>query len=522
MSVLVWFVLAWVSGILLGWNWEGCTPYLSGGLLFLQLISSGFLIFPWADNRRLPWGFVLIVTAGLLAGYSHISVRFPDEQITDGKEELYFGKVKQIRQWGNWKQITVQLSAKKYDSLWQDSELRVLLKMRVTQMTEKMSPGDELLFKARLERFASRDSLADFNERAYWYGHGIRFYDWLDSTAILQISYHPEQKLSKALNKARQRIFDRIEQLELSGKHQAILLAMLTGNKTGLTSESKKQFSRLGIMHLLAVSGLHAGLIYIIFSKIFQFFRIPAHSAWNRLLSSILVWLYVMICGFPASAIRAAAMISLHGIAHINHRAVSGVQIVFLVAFLHTLFQPEAIFSIGFQLSYLAVLGIIIFYPKIIKIIQVSPKLLTRIRDLAAISFSAQILTLPVSIYVFASFPVWFLLANILLMPIGLLIFYFGLALLVLTGLGLHITWLEQILNLLMSFWMGLGGKIADLPGSLLTLSDYPWMFFVVYGGIVFFSRFGLNRMLLRPYPILILFVIWSLHGFLNTFWNNL
>lgn len=522
MSVLVWFVLAWVSGILLGWNWESSTPYLSGGLLCLLLICSVLLLLPWADNRRLPWGFVLIITAGLLAGYTHVTVRFPIEQIPDGKEELYLGKVQQIKQWGSWKQISVHLSAKKHDSLWQDSELRVLLKMRVTKMTEQLSPGDELLFKARLERFACRDSLADFNERAYWYGYGIRFYDWLDSTAILQISYHPEQEFSIALSKARQRIFDRIEQLELSEEHQAILLAMLTGNKTGLTSESKKQFSRLGIMHLLAVSGLHAGLIYIIFSRIFQFFRIPAHSAWNRLLSSFLVWLYVMICGFPASAIRAAAMISLHGFAHIMHRAVSGVQIVFLVAFLHTLFQPEALFSIGFQLSYLAVLGILIFYPKIIKIIQVSPKFLTRIRDLAAISFSAQILTLPVSIYVFASFPVWFLLANILLMPIGLLIFYFGLTLLVLPGLGLRLIWLEQFLNLVMSFWMGFGEKIADLPGSLLTLSDYPWMFFLVYGGIVFFSRFGLNKMLLRPYPLLILFVIWSLHGFLNTFWNNI
>ncbi|MCK5821538.1 MAG: ComEC/Rec2 family competence protein, partial [Bacteroidales bacterium] len=372
------------------------------------------------------------------------------------------------------------------------------------------------------KKFAARDSLGDFNERGYWYGYGIRLHDWIDSSAILQISHHSERKFSEVLRKARNSVFERIGKLNLAVENQAILLAMLTGNKSGLTSESKKQFSRLGIMHLLAVSGLHAGLIYLIFSKIFQFLRIPTHSAWNRFLSSIIVWLYVMICGFPASAIRAAAMISMHGFAHVLHRAVSGVQIVFLVAFMHTLVQPEAVFSIGFQLSYLAVLGIIVFYPKIQKIIQVSPKILSKIRDLAAISLSAQILTLPVSIYVFASFPVWFLLANILLMPIGLLIFYFGLVLLVLISIGLPVDIPEQILDHIMSIWMGLGGGIADLPGSLLTLSDYPWMFFAVYIILIFFSRFGLNKLLLRPYPLLMLFMIWSLHGFLNTFWNNL
>jgi len=521
MSVLVWFVIAWVVGILLGWNWVGCTTFHHGGLFFLQLISLLVLLLPWADNRKSPLGFILIITAGLLAGISHISVRCPMEPIPGKEKKLYAGEVRKIMKWGNWNQVTVHLSAIKNDSLWQNSEGDVLLKMRVASMKKQLSSGDELIFRAGFKRFDGRDSLADFNERAYWAGHGIRLFDWLDSTAILQITNHSESRIGEVLTNARQGIFFKLDQLNLKDEHKAILLAMLTGNKTGLTRESKKQFSRLGIMHLLAVSGLHAGLIYLIFSKFFQLLRIPVHSRWNRLLSSVLVWLYVMICGFPASAIRAAAMISLHGFAHVMHRSVSGVQVVFLVAFLHTLVWPSAIFSTGFQLSYLAVLGIIIFYPKIKKITRVTPKLLTKIRDLAAISFSAQILTLPVSIYVFASFPVWFLLANILLMPLGLLIFYIGLGLLMLVSLGVQLACFDQVLDVIMSLWMGMGEKIANLPGSLLTLSDYPWMFFAAYGGILYLSRFGLNKLMLRPYPLLILFVIWSLHGFLNTFWNN-
>jgi len=522
MSVLVWFVLAWILGILIGWNWVDCTQYLLLGLLFLLLISSIFLFLSRADNRRFPLGFIMIIVAGFMAGITHISVRCPVEPIAQGKEELYFGKVRQIKKWGQWNQLTVHLSSLKHDSLWQTSELRVLLKMRVTKTTEELSPGDELLFRAGFKKFPLRDSLGDFNERAYWSGYGIRLYDWIDSSEILQITYHPEHKIHKALRNVRQGIFDRIEKLDLDKEHKAILLAMLTGNKSGLTNESKNQFSRLGIMHLLAVSGLHAGLIYLIFSNLFQLLRIPAYSVWNRLLSTILVWLYILICGFPASAIRAASMISLHAFAHILHRAVSGVQIVFLVAFLHTLFKPEAIFSVGFQLSYLAVLGIIIFYPKIIKITQVSQKLLAKVRDLAAVSLSAQILTLPVSIYVFASFPLWFLLANIILMPIGLLIFYFGMFLLVLLSMGMQIVWLEQILNFIMSFWMSLGSGIADLPGSLITLSNYPWIFFSMYMGVLVLSAYGLKKMLFRPYPLLILFVMWSLYGFLSVFWNNL
>lgn len=488
-------------------------------MMFLGLM---IIFLSWQDRKMVPAGLILIVVLGFLSGNTHININYPADPDFLLKEENHTGIVNGVKKWGSWYQISIKIFDQGNDRLLTKSKTNALLKIHDSNIEKELSPGDLLNFNAKFKPIARRDSMGGFNERAYWAGQGIRYCDWLESSNILQINTGSQTQRIQTIARIRNGISEKINKLELTSDNKAIILAMLTGNKQKLTKELKQQFSRLGIMHLLAVSGLHAGLIFLIFSKIFNLFKIPEFSLLNRSLSSVLVWIYVIICGLPASAIRAASMISLHVISRGMHRCVSGVHIVFLVALIHTIYQPYAVFSSGFQLSYLAVLGILIFFPKIRSFLSVSQKIIAKLRDLAALSLSAQVFTLPVSIFIFASFPAWFLLANVILMPIGLFIFYYGLSLLFLAGLGLQVPVLEQLLDIIMSFWMNLGEKISNLPGSLIVFEEFPWMFLAMYAGIIILSSIGLKKLLIRPYSLLILFVIWSLHGFLITFYNKL
>lgn len=520
MSVLLYFVLAWIAGLFIGWTYE---PFFCKIPILLIAISTFvscllMLAMSWRDNRKFPSGLLLIIILGLLSGIAHMIYTCPSGDFDTNKPKKYKGEICDIKEWGSWCQVNVIILDEVHDDKMLKSRYHILLKVHKSKLEENLSVGDLLIFNANLKVIPGRDNLSGFNERGYWAGMGIRYCDWLEPSDILQVKTGAKNGIRTFINGIRIGITNKIDGLNLSINNKSILLAMLTGNKEKLTKDDKEQFSRLGIMHLLAVSGLHAGLIFIIFSKMFSLMRISEYSLWNKYLSSSLVWIYVIICGLPASAIRAAAMISLHVISKSFNRSVAGVHIVFFVAFIHTLIQPYAIFSAGFQLSYLAVLGILIFFPKIQKSVPVKNPVLAKIRDLATLSLSAQALTFPISIFIFASFPAWFLFANVILMPIGLLIFYLGLGLLTFAGIGFNLLFLDKILDVLMTFWMGLGEKISNLPGSLLVFEDYPWMFLAMYVGIILLSSQGIKKLLLRPYSLLILFVIWSLYSFLIAF----
>jgi len=210
----------------------------------------------------------------------------------------------------------------------------------------------------------------------------------------------------------------------------AITSALLLGQKDYLTPDIQEMYADTGAMHILAVSGLHVGILLMILSFIFKpLERMKSGKALKALLIIICIWLYAGITGFAPSVTRAALMFSLYLVGDLLNRNKNIYNILAASAFLILLFKPNMIAEVGFQLSYAAVFSIVWLYPYIYKTFFFSNRVLDFFWSISAVSLAAQIGTFPISLYYFHQFPVTFFVANLAAIPSATVIFIGGVGL---------------------------------------------------------------------------------------------
>jgi ComEC/Rec2-related protein len=213
----------------------------------------------------------------------------------------------------------------------------------------------------------------------------------------------------------------------------AILSALLLGETTLLTKEISSDYSVAGVVHILAVSGMHVALIYELILLLLKLFLRKKRKWLTFTIAMTLLWSYGAITGFSASVVRACCMFSFFVISDCfllprnTGNTIAGSTILILF------FQPFLIYNLGFLLSITAVLGIVIIHPMIIKRLYTENKILYYLATSASITLSAQLATLPLTLYIFHSFPTYFLIANLILVPWSTLILYLGIAFLFLS-----------------------------------------------------------------------------------------
>jgi competence protein ComEC len=243
----------------------------------------------------------------------------------------------------------------------------------------------------------------------------------------------------------------------------ALLISLITGDKRGVTEEDRQHFAQTGTLHVLAVSGLHVGIVYgILLFLSGRFFR-RNHPA-QALIILLFVWAYALISGLAPSVFRAAFMFSLLTLGQVWSRSSKGLNTLAATAVCMLCIEPRWLQDIGFLLSYSAVGGIMLFYQRIEKAWQPRSIALLYIWKMSAVSIAAQLGTLPVTLYCFNSFPLWFLPANLLVIPISTLCLVSGLGFLLISDLpwaGDALGWITDRLLWLLQFVVG---KLASLP----------------------------------------------------------
>lgn len=207
-----------------------------------------------------------------------------------------------------------------------------------------------------------------------------------------------------------------------------LLMALLFGEKTELSKEVSANYTQAGIVHILAISGLHIALIYGIvlwLTKPLQ--RLKKGKVYVFLISITVLWFYALLAGFSASIVRAAVMFSVIAFAKIANKQSNVYNSLALSAMLLLLFNPNYLFDVGFQLSYAAVLSIVLFQPFVRKYSYSRYYLVKETKSLLLISLVAQIGVLPLTLYYFGQFPLLFLVANLVAIPLSSLILVLGL-----------------------------------------------------------------------------------------------
>ncbi len=192
-----------------------------------------------------------------------------------------------------------------------------------------------------------------------------------------------------------------------------------------MASEAKQAFSDSGVAHILAVSGLHIGIIICILSFLFYPISNPRFKIFKSVLMLVGIWGYVFFTGMPTSAIRAAIMASFVIAAKELFQKHSSINAFAASAFFILLFSPDALFDAGFQLSFLSVLGILLWSEPIASIIPTKNRILRYLLSSISVTVAAQLATAPTMIHDFQSFPTGFFIANLFIIPV-LPVFFFA------------------------------------------------------------------------------------------------
>ena len=238
----------------------------------------------------------------------------------------------------------------------------------------------------------------------------------------------------------------------LNTESSALCKALCLADKSSLDSKIKKDFSRAGASHILAVSGMHVGIIFTAISTLLSLIsKGRKFQLFAGILSICFLWFYAFICGLQPSIVRACTMFSVPIIGKLLKRDVSSLNSLLFTAFCMLIYDHTYLFNLGFQLSFLAVAGILLFQEKIFNILPLQNKILIWIWSLTSVSIAAQITTLPLTIYYFHNIPVFSLLSNLFVVPLATLLIYFSGGLLIVQLSSLS-TFISLIINKLTLF----------------------------------------------------------------------
>lgn len=212
-------------------------------------------------------------------------------------------------------------------------------------------------------------------------------------------------------------------------ENNALLKALLTGNRSDLSIKTIENFRSSGASHILALSGLHLGIIYGIISKMTSIIGNSLTARrFRAAITIVLCSIYTMATGAGPSIMRAVIFICVNEICRLSHREASLLNVLFVALIIQITISPKDITSIGFQLSYCAVSGIAIIYPYLEKMYGAHKNdPLKKVWNMAALSISCQITTAPLAWIYFKTFPQYFLITNLIAIPLTTILIPIGL-----------------------------------------------------------------------------------------------
>lgn len=279
-------------------------------------------------------------------------------------------------------------------------------------------------------------------------------------------------------------LLEHLETAGLSDDQYAVVAAMALGDKSALTHELKDTYSKTGASHILALSGLHLGIIYALLSMLVVGRRWQLITQVAIILS---IWAFVFLVGMSASVVRSAVMLTVYALLAIGHRQKMSVNTLAFTAIVMLLISPQALFDVGFQMSFMAVFAILLFVPLFYRPFSAEYLMTHRIVSwtlgMIAVSIAAQIGVAPLIAYYFGRFSCYFLLTNFIVIPAATLILYLSLATLLIPSIGVILAVIVGMLNTTLLYIATIpGATIEGLhPSVMLTISMYGVIFATYY-----------------------------------------
>ncbi|CAL2088672.1 Competence protein [Tenacibaculum sp. 190524A02b] len=261
-----------------------------------------------------------------------------------------------------------------------------------------------------------------------------------------------------------------LENQGFSNEVLAIMSALFLGDKNDINKQLLEQYKNAGAIHLLAISGLHIGVLLLLFSLVLKpllFFKYG--RIYKGVLLVLMLWSFAFIAGLSASVVRAVTMFTFITIGEsFKSRKVTEHVLISSMFFL-LLIKPMFVFSVGFQLSYLAVFGIVWIQPKIYQVFSSRILVIDKLWKLITVSIAAQVAVLPLSLYYFHQFPSLFLLSSLFIIPFLEVILGLGLVVILLSIFNASPSFLIDSYSFIITKMNAIIEKIASQDQFLIT-----------------------------------------------------
>ena len=293
--------------------------------------------------------------------------------------------------------------------------------------------GDKLLIPAKYKPIEPPFNPAEFNYKNYLANQNIFYQAFLYPKQYGLVKANTGNSIIAYSLRLRQQLVEKLKRNMRDTNAIAVASTLILGYKADLSNDVLQAYSKTGTVHVLSVSGAHVAIIYILLALVLGFLdRFKYGKLLKAFIIITLIWYYSLLSGFSPAVCRAAVMISMVIIGKTYNRYINTLNILAISAFILLLYDPFFITDVGFQLSYLAVCGLIVFQPIVYKWFTVKNKWLDKLWALCSVSIAAQVITFPLSAFYFHQFPVYFLISNLFIGIPTAIIMYSGIAFLML------------------------------------------------------------------------------------------
>ncbi len=442
-------VVAFAAGISFAFSISVPTYTLLISLGILCLCAVGYLRFapkPWF--RQYAWGqslwvFSLFMLLGMYRMEQAHPGQTPDHMIhwADTLEVSYYEArfLSNIERTTKSQRATLEILKIQVDSIsvWARASGKLIAYFPLHDSTLTFQYGDKILVKGKPYPVPSPSNPHAFDYRAYLETQGITHQHFLRRGSFLQTDSVEGFTIMSASWNTRQWLAQQFHEFIPQTQSRAIALALVLGVKNELDNTLRDAYAGAGAMHVLAVSGLHVGIIVLILNILF---RPLAGYKWGILLKGILslllLWAYAFITGLSPSVMRAVTMFSVVIVGQLVQREGNIYNTLSFSALVLLLYNPYMLYQVGFQLSFAAVVGIVWLYPFIYSWFSFKWKLADWAWQLTCVSLAAQAATFPIGLLYFHQFPNYFFLSNLVVIPGAFAVVSGGLSLLILSPIS--------------------------------------------------------------------------------------
>ena len=364
--------------------------------------------------------------------------------------------------------MTAEILGLREERSWNSIRKKSMYYFRKNEQARNIRYGDILLVQGRVSAIPGPTNPDEFNYRDYLLRHHIIAQAFVDQGHWTFTGYNEGNILLRSSIRMRDFLVD-IFRKTIPGKDEfTVASALVLGSDDDLDPAVRQSYAASGALHILSVSGLHVGIVYLCFGMLLSFLdKLKYGKIIRCILLLCTVWFYAFLTGLSPSVLRSATMFSFLIIGAtwtwhtniFNTVAVSGFALL--------LYDPGLIQEAGFQLSYLAVLGIITIQPWIHDLWEPRLWILRQVWSILSVSMAAQAGTFPVSLYYFHQFPNYFLLTNLLVIPLSTFVLTGGIVIFLAGNVPFIGEWTGTVFSWLVSLLNGSVRLVEKLPGSL-------------------------------------------------------